>query len=153
MSGRPWVRPHNMDTLNEWEAEVGLGRRSACGRAANPSSIPSTRNSILYTITWSEQPLHHQWTCTINTIDSYIIYIYIRGTHLGGPVPVLSAEEHLLPEDGEVRLVRGQPQHDQVGVQPVQDVPRVGVVARLTHRERERRGRQRDEHGQPSRQR
>jgi hypothetical protein len=48
-------------------------------------------------------------------------------THLL-PVLVLPAEEDLLAEDAEVRLVRGQPQHDQVGVQPVQDMPRVRLV-------------------------
>ena len=50
-----------------------------------------------------------------------------------GLVPVPPAEKHLLPEDSEVRLVRGQTQHDQVGVQAVQDVPRVGVIAGLKH--------------------
>ena len=37
----------------------------------------------------------------------------------------------LVPDDGEVWLVCGQPQHDEVGVRPTQAVVRVGVVVRL----------------------
>jgi hypothetical protein len=47
-------------------------------------------------------------------------------------VPALAPEKDLLAEDGEVRLVRGEREHDEVGVQPVQDVPRVGVVPGLS---------------------
>jgi hypothetical protein len=52
-------------------------------------------------------------------------------THLLRGVPAAAPEEDLLAQNGEVRLVRGERQHDEVRVQPVQDVPRVGVVAGL----------------------
>ena len=35
------------------------------------------------------------------------------------------------PDDGEVRLVGGEPEHDEVGVGAAQDVVRVGVVVGL----------------------
>ena len=37
----------------------------------------------------------------------------------------------LLPDDGEIRLVRGQPQHDEIGVSAAEDVLGVGVVIGL----------------------
>lgn len=40
-------------------------------------------------------------------------------------------EVNVVPGDGEVRLMGGERQHHQIGVQPVQAVPRVGVVAGL----------------------
>ena len=38
----------------------------------------------------------------------------------------------LLPEYGEVRLVCGQSQHDEVGISTIETVVGVGVVVRLT---------------------
>ena len=40
-------------------------------------------------------------------------------------------EQYLLPQYVEVGLVRGQRQHDEVGIQPVQDVDEVGIVVGL----------------------
>ena len=48
-----------------------------------------------------------------------------------GAAAALAARLHDLSEDVEVRLVRGEPQHDEVGVQAVEDVAGVGVVPRL----------------------
>lgn len=41
---------------------------------------------------------------------------------------------HLFPEQGKVRFVRAHPQHDEVRIEAVQAVPRVGVVVGLRAR-------------------
>ena len=46
----------------------------------------------------------------------------------------LAAESDLLTQQREVRVMRQQPKHDQVGIQTVQTVTNVGVVVRLTLR-------------------
>mmetsp|Transcript_1584 Transcript_1584/g.3779 ORF Transcript_1584/g.3779 Transcript_1584/m.3779 type:complete len:244 (-) Transcript_1584:563-1294(-) len=43
----------------------------------------------------------------------------------------LPTKDHLLPQDVEMSLVRGESEHDQIGVQAMKDVDDVGIVVRL----------------------
>ncbi len=62
--------------------------------------------------------------CLTSAVSLFVALLAAESAHPGLAI----LEEHILTKNAEVRLVGGKTKHDEIGVQPVDDVPGVGVM-------------------------